>query len=255
MIDQVDWPCEVVTSYSDVNLGCGKRIATGLDWVFANVPEAIVLEDDCLPNPTFFRYCVELLERYRRNERVHMISGCNLAGLSGEHSYYFSRCHSIWGWASWGRAWRHYDYEMRSWPQLRQGGWLRDYLRDKWAARIAEFWFDETYAGRIHQWDFQWAFSAWSSDAVSITPSVNLIENIGYGSQGTHLRNPDAPFAGVPTEPIEFPLRHPSRIEVLEEADRLVWNELFYHFPQFRPSLPRRWLGAVADRARNALSR
>ena len=172
-----------------MNLGGGRRVASGLDWVFENTDEAIILEDDCMPDPTFFPYCEELLRRYRDDERLHMVSGCNVLepGRFGAHSYYFSRCYHIWGWATWARAWSHYDYKMRQWPALRETDWLERYLGDPTAARIARLFFDETYAGRIDQWDFQWALAGWLRDAVSITPAANLVTNIGFGDGGTHL--------------------------------------------------------------------
>ncbi|MGC1799486.1 MAG: hypothetical protein WA701_03795, partial [Solirubrobacterales bacterium] len=131
VVEAVDWPCELMTDYSEVNLGCGKRISSGLDWVFDSVEEAIVLEDDCLPHPSFFRFCEELLKRYRAEERVVHVSGDNfqsagraggavgrllrLAGRSWSPSYYFSRYAHVWGWASWRRAWSDYDFEMTAW--------------------------------------------------------------------------------------------------------------------------------------------
>ena len=92
IIHQVDWNCEVLTNYSDVNLGCRKRIYTGLDWVFSQVEEAIILEDDCLPDPSFFRFCEELLEEYRHNTKIMLVSGQNLqfGQKRRNYSYYFS---------------------------------------------------------------------------------------------------------------------------------------------------------------------
>jgi hypothetical protein len=126
IINQVSWDCEVLTNYSDVNLGCKKRISSGLDWVFKQCDEAIILEDDTLPHSTFFRFCSELLERYRDDQRVMMICGQNLqfGRKVNPYSYYFSRCPHIWGWATWRRAWNHFDLKMKSWPALRNTSWL-----------------------------------------------------------------------------------------------------------------------------------
>lgn len=224
VIDRVDWPCELRTCYSDVNLNCHRRIASGLDWVFGQVPEAIVLEDDCVPDPSFFPYCEELLERYRDDERVYMVSGSNPTGARGEYSYHFSQCYSIWGWATWARAWKHNDPEMRAWPSLRDSGWLEGLLRDRGAAELARAWFDGAYGGPIRQWDFHWMFSGWRRNALAATPSVNLISNIGFGTGATHHRDAAHPFANVPTRAIEFPLRHPPEVQVLRAADRALWE-------------------------------
>jgi hypothetical protein len=242
LIDRVDWPCEVLTCYSDHNLGCGRRFATGLDWVFANAEEAIILEDDCVPDHTFFRFCEELLERHRDDERVQMICGCNVTepGRFGPYSYYFSRCYHIWGWATWSRAWRHYDYDMQGWPELRGTRWLEQLLGSRRAGRITQLLFDETYSGRIDQWDFQWVFAGWTRNAVSAIPTVNLVSNVGFGDRATHLHDPGHPRANLATMPMEFPLRHPVEVSVLEEADRAEWESVFAEYARFVRR--RRWL-------------
>ena len=261
VLDRVDWPCDLRTCYSDTNLGCHKRIASGLDWVFEHVPEAILLEDDCLPDPTFFPYCEELLARYRDDERVHMISGSNTAGVEGPYSYHFSRCFGIWGWATWARAWRHNDPEMTAWPRLRETPWLEEHLGDERAAELARHWFDN-----LQQWDFHWMFSGWLQDAVTATPTVNLVSNIGFGESATHLHDPGDPFAALTTRSLDFPLRHPPGVEPLEVADRAIWDTLVAQFDQARrdtdrgsmrtllASGPRRLKGLVGraspDRAR-----
>ena len=132
-IDRIDWDCEVLTNYSSVNMGCRARISTGLEWVFKNVEEAIILEDDCIPHPTFFRFCKELLARYRDDQRVMMISGNNfqMGRKWTPCSYYFSRFFHCWGWATWRRAWKHYDIDMGLWPALEDGSWLLHVLGDK----------------------------------------------------------------------------------------------------------------------------
>src|SRR4028118_433764 len=130
VIDRVDWDCEVFKNYSDVNLGCDPRISSGLNWVFETVEEAIILEDDCVPHPTFFRYCEELLERYRHDARVMNISGQNV--LFGRHrteySYYFSRYTLCWGWASWRRAWQYFDVDVKLWPEIRDQNLIKNVL-------------------------------------------------------------------------------------------------------------------------------
>ena len=127
IVEHVDWPCEVLKNYSDTNMGCGARVASGIDWVFQHVEQAVILEDDCLPDPTFFRFCEELLDRYRYEERVMQISGSNfLFGRRAvEVSYYFSRYPLCWGWATWRRAWRHFDFNMQTWKS-QPGGMSRE---------------------------------------------------------------------------------------------------------------------------------
>lgn len=259
VIDRVDWPCELRTCYSDDNLNCHRRIASGLDWLFANEPEAIILEDDCLPDPTFFPYCEQLLERYRDDERVQMISGSTGAAVrDATYSYRFSKCYSVWGWATWARAWTHYDPKMRGWPEMRRTRWLEDHLGDRKRAMLARNWFDGAHAGSIRQWDFQWLFSGWLRNAVAVSPGVNLVTNIGFGAGATHMHDANHPFANTPTRPIEFPLRHPARVQVDDEAERAMWDVMVARFIRARRARLRRRVAsrsAVTARGRQALAR
>lgn len=209
IVEQVDWDCQVMHNYADSNLGCKRRISSGLDWVFKNVEEGIILEDDCLPHPTFFRFCEELLIRFRDDERIMMISGDNFqfGRQRTRYSYYFSRYAHIWGWASWGRAWQHYDVNLRLWAEIRQGNWLQDLLGNR---KKVGFWtetFNAVSAGEIDTWDHQWTFACWAQNGANIMPKVNLVENIGFSPDATHTngKNKTPSIA----EPMVFPLDHP----------------------------------------------
>lgn len=229
IVEAVDWPCELRTCFSDRNLGCKRRLATGLDWVFSQVEAAIILEDDTLPDPSFFTFCGELLERYRDDERVHMIRGSNF--LFDDNmvpwSYYFSRFYNIWGWASWARAWRYYDMEMRRWPRLRETDWLERQLPRADMAPLVRYFFDETHAGRIDTWDYQWMLAGWLNDAVAVTPARNLVRNIGFGADATHTLRGDHRFEKMEVAPMDFPLQHPDKLQVHDRADLLEWDNIY----------------------------
>jgi hypothetical protein len=228
IIDGVDWDCEVITNYSGVNLGCGKRVSSGIDWVFQEVEEAIILEDDCLPHPSFFQFCEELLEYYRHDTRIMCISGDNFQ--SGKKysaaSYYFSIYPHCWGWASWRRAWKHYDFEMIKWPEIRDGGWLSSILDSRESLRYWSKIFDNMYKGVIDTWDYQWTFTCWIQNGLSILPEVNLISNIGFGADATHTVE-NSPLANLPVEAVEFPIVHPPFLLRNYEADRLTNKIIF----------------------------
>lgn len=212
IVEQVDWPCQVLKNYSDINLGCGERPATGITWVFEQVEEAIILEDDCLPHPTFFRYCQELLERYRDDERIMHIAGNNLLVESkkGEYSYYFSLFPHCWGWASWRRAWRYFDFEMKLFPEVTAEGWLDCIFPEKKASKYWSKRFMEVFGhNKIHIWDYQWTFACWTCNGLSILPNVNLISNVGFGKEATHTKDVDSCYSLLPVTPMEFPLNHP----------------------------------------------
>lgn len=236
--ESVDWECEVLKNYSDGNLGCGRRPASGLDWAFENVDRAIILEDDCLPHPTFFHFCDELLERYRDDERVMTVSGNNFQyGVSRTtNSYYFSRYPHTWGWATWRRAWQLYDYEMNFWRELRDTPWLLDILGDQ---ESVDYWrpiFDNVNSD-WDVWDYQWIFNCWVQNAFAILPNVNLISNIGWGENSTHTRSLDNPSANLPTEAMTFPLAHPPYMTRNREADKFTLEN---HFVGWTPNLLRR---------------
>lgn len=229
IVKQVNWDCEVLTNYSDINLGCKRRVSSGLDWVFDTVEEAIVLEDDCLPHVSFFRYCEELLRHYRDDTRIMAISGDNFQ--FGErrtgYSYHFSRYSHVWGWASWRRAWKHYDVDIKLWPEIRDGGWLESLLGD---SQKMAYWtqiFNFVHEGKIDTWDYQWMFALWMQHALAVLPSVNLISNIGFGGDATHTGR-KTKVAEIPLQAISFPLRHAPFVirdhKADENTDSLFFN-------------------------------
>jgi hypothetical protein len=232
----IDWPCQTKTLFRTANLGCKLAVSQAISWFFAEVESGVILEDDCIAHPSFFRFSAELLARYEGDERIWMISGDNFQGrrMRNEYSYYFSRYTHIWGWATWRRAWRHYDYKMSLWPQLRDQGWLLDMLKD-WVA--AEYWtriFDDTFAERNSSWAYRWTYSAWVNNALTVLPCVNLVSNIGFGDVATHTRNRQNKLAALPVEEMRLPLRHPDRVIREARADTLTQRTVFASPPWWK---------------------
>jgi hypothetical protein len=220
VIDQVDWECEVLTNYSATNLGCKRRVASGIDWVFSQVEEAIILEDDCLPNPSFFKYCQELLEHYRYDERIWCISGNNFQDgqQRGSGSYYFSNYNHCWGWASWRRAWQHYDHNLSHWPEVRDGRYLTGILDSDLEVQFWQDVFENIYTlGEPNTWDYAWTFTCWLNRGLTVLPNVNLVSNIGFGLNATHTLKRNR-FSNLPTEEIGK-IHHPPFIIRHSEAD------------------------------------
>ncbi len=229
IINQVDWECEVSTNYSDVNLGCQRRVSSGLNWAFELVEEAIILEDDCLPDPTFFPFCETLLQQYRDDHRIAVISGQNIqfGRQRTEDSYYFSRYNHCWGWASWRRAWQNFDFEMKLWPYLREEGWLMDILHSKQTAKYWTEIFQKTYDHEINSWAIRWTYSCWLNHQLSILSNVNLISNIGFGSVSTHTDNSEDKFSNMLTQSLDFPLKHPPFMIRDTQADAFTHKVLY----------------------------
>lgn len=224
----VDWPCEVKTLFQDKNLGCKMGVSTGINWFFEHEEMGIILEDDCLPDPSFFRFCEELLIRYRDDERIAMISGDNFqfGRKRGDSSYYFSRYNHIWGWASWRRAWQHYDVKAKSWPEMHEGKWLKTIINDSIEQRYWTKVMQAVYEGQIDTWDYQWGLACWCQGMISIMPQVNLISNIGFGSDATHTQSENI-YSALSVESITFPLDHPKIILPHSEADAFTAKEMF----------------------------
>lgn len=212
VVRHVDWDCEVKTLFRDENLGCRLAVSTAIDWFFDQETEGIILEDDCLPDISFFPYAEELLDRYREDERVMVIAGNSFYGYDHQlpHSYFFSRYNHCWGWATWRRAWQYYDRDMNQWPTLRNTDWL---LRVGDGSQLfRRYWtriFDAAYAKKIDSWAFRWTLSCWAQSGLSILPSKNLVGNIGFGKDATNTGSVDLILSRMPEESLLFPMNHP----------------------------------------------
>jgi hypothetical protein len=229
IVARVDWPCEVFQNFSEINLGCRERMISGLDWVFSLVDEAIILEDDCLPDPSFFPFCQELLQKYRGDSRVAYIAGGNLVGRYGKpaDSYFFSRIGGIWGWATWKSEWKRYDRHLSDWPELRKQRMLEEIFDEP---KAVEYWtgiFDAMHENRgPDTWDYQWVYTYFKNNGLTIVPSLNLVANIGFGKEATHTIEEDERFM-LPAVSMAFPLRHPTSLVPLRSLDRRRVQDMF----------------------------
>ena len=225
----VDWECEVLTNFSEANLGCKTRVATGLDWVFSEVEEAIILEDDCLPSESFFVFASQMLEKYRSDEAVGSISGSNMPGhkYPDKSSYLFSKFPMIWGWATWSRVWNKYEVDVPSWPITKKSGLLRSVLR---TPKGRGFWnraLDGVHKKKIDTWDYQLSLTHWINGYLSVIPSINMISNIGFGAAATHTVNPNSVYSNSPRSEMVFPLTHPSAVKADSVHDLAIEEEKF----------------------------
>jgi hypothetical protein len=231
IIDQVDWDCEVLKNYSDVNLGCRDRVSSGIDWVFTQVEEAIILEDDCLPSDSFFGFCETMLDCYRDDRRIMMISGDNFQvyreqlPASHAYSYYFSKYVHVWGWATWRRAWEFYDVNMSSWPFFQEENLTYSISEDPVEILFWQDVFDRVAAGAIDTWDYQWVYACFHQSSLSIMPTVNLISNIGFRADATHTLT-DSPWANLEVGEIDE-IEHPLFTMRDRDADRYTFEKVF----------------------------
>lgn len=232
VLNKIDWKCDVHTLFRTKNLGCKLAVSTSIDWFFINEEEGIILEDDCLPSNYFFKFCDEMLEVYRSNKSIGMISGSNLIKNSTyiKSDYYYSKYVLIWGWASWRNRWSgEYDVDMKSWPTVKKTNSEWHY-GDKSEVKSWSSIFDAVYNGQIDTWDYQWVFTNWINQRLNIVPRVNLISNIGFGSDATHtIRKTEV--ANLPRNTLNFPLKHPELISRNIELDHVFYKKHIYCHP------------------------
>lgn len=218
LFQNLSWPCEIYRNYSEENMGCDCRVPSGLDWVFEHVDQAVILEDDCIPSLPFFRYAEEMLERYREDQRVMMISGSNhAAGYRMKYSCCFTARVYTWGWATWRRAWSHYCDGEAEWKRVQKDGTLAGVypLRTRYyVKRELNYYFNR---GKC-PWDYLWWVSCMGAGGLCAVPRVNLITNEGFGEDATHTQN-KGNYTGK-TYPMDFPLTFPEEVERDKEFDR-----------------------------------
>ena len=231
IFDEIDWDCEVSRKFSDTNLGSFKSNSRGLNWVFDTVEEAIIIEDDCVPSLSFFRYCEELLERYRDDPRVGVITGYNLGFPTNGHkndNYFFSAYTLNWAWASWRRVWRQVDLDMSWWKPESGSEMLRNLF-----SRSAEwrYWyelFERIRSGEMkNAWDYQLILSSFRHSQCCIIPSINLVSNIGFGPDGTRCMDEFSLMHDVPRGELKFPLVHPADVRRNSSVDYAIFRIRF----------------------------
>lgn len=215
IIEQIDWKCNVLKKYSENNLGCKVSVSSGLDWVFSQVEKAIILEDDCIPDPTFFKFCEDLLEKYSDNKKVMMISGDNFFEKESKFSYDFCHHSLIWGWATWRRAWRQYEVANTSKPEVfeKRRNELSQFVSTRRLDAIKK-----TLEGKIDTWDYLWQYAMLLNCGLCVYPSVNLVKNIGFGNAATHTKYKTF-HSLLSQRPINFPLQHPTNVKSNKSFD------------------------------------
>jgi hypothetical protein len=229
IIDLIDWECEIKTLFRPENLGCKIAVSSAIDWFFENEEQGIILEDDCLPNESFYNYCETLLNYYVSDERIMHISGNNFQDgmMRGNGSYYFSNYNHIWGWATWKRAWKAYNVDL-SFLTETEAETLIEKQFDTKKERL--FWnniFKKVINKTIGTWDYQWTYAVWKNNGLSILPNKNMIANIGFNNNGTHTSGVDIlGLSNMKTFSISN-IKHPTEIEINKKADKYGLDHYF----------------------------
>ena len=227
VLSHIDWDCDVRTLFRDENLGCGENVHRAITWFFENVEQGIVLEDDCLPNSSFFGYCETLLNYYRDNEQIMHIAGDNPLTVckNYEYSYYFANIMHCWGWASWSRAWKKYQYIISN----VQGTLDTNVYFDR--KKVKCYWYNiftkfEKQPFKIDTWDYQWTYAVLKNNGICINPAKNLVQNIGFAGESTHFNNSGFEFSRSTFDINE--IKHPKSISLnkkfIKKIDKVEFN-------------------------------
>ena len=229
VMSNIDWECEVKTLFRESNFGCKMAVSGSIDWFFENEEMGIILEDDCLPSQSFFWFCEELLERYKDDYKISLITGDGRGtkDLQIESDYDFNQYPLIWGWASWKRTWDKYDILMSDWPENK----IKVIEKISSLKGTRKYWtnaFENTYNSKINTWDYQLAYSILSNSGLCIVPKVNLIKNIGFGEDATHTFDPNSNDANIAHYELNFPLKLKNTVSVNQKISSKLDRVVFY---------------------------
>ncbi|MCA0396447.1 MAG: nucleotide-diphospho-sugar transferase [Bacteroidetes bacterium] len=221
ILNSINWDCQLKLLFRETNLGCGKAVSSAIDWFFESENEGIILEDDCLADPCFFDFCGKMLQQYRDNENVLHISGNNFqeGNIRGDGSYYFSNLAHIWGWATWRRAWKLYDFTLDRYKDV-----MRPALPNKVERMIYHI-----QKGSLDTWDTQWFATVWWNRGLAICPQVNLIRNIGFGrgKGATHTKSSEPGWMKRMQYGSIDNVVHPTSISVDQKADSFTIHNVY----------------------------
>ncbi len=233
VLNNIDWECEVYTNFADSNMGCGRRMSSGITWVFEHEEEAIIIEDDCLVDISFFRFCQELLNRYRDNEKIKIISGYrSLEGQNTKESYLFSGFTEIWGWATWKRVWDKYDYDIPQWKNQKFTKYMSR-LMNVTAQSKYKYYFDCVFEHKLDTWDYQLQYQIFRDEGLTVLPKASMVRNVGFGVDATHTTEEPQGIDVNTIQEMKFPLTHPIKIERDVEYDEKLVSTQWKQDPSF----------------------
>lgn len=247
LAEKVDWPCEVRTRFSEENQGCGPGPSNAISWLFSHEKSGIILEDDCVPEPSFFRYCADLLARYADDPEVMHINGNNFAPANpgriyGTSSYGFTRYAQAWGWASWARAWKAFDYGVTGIrdesPEVFRAAGVDRHRMLGHRERVV------STLGHHHRdvWDYQWQHAVMKNRGLCISPAVNLISNHGFGEDATHTKEAFEGVTRAATSAMAFPLVPPPEKAESPAINRLYADHMLGDAARYRKKAFKRWI-------------
>lgn len=215
---------DIEVKLADSNLGCRDGVRAAIDWFFEHTEEGVILEDDCMPGEEFVRFAAEMLDRFRDAPQIFSVTGENSAQLHFKDSYGFLAHPFIWGWATWKSRWSQHERSLESWLEIRNNAeeikrvFPNLLMRRTWEERLDML----AYQSKPDTWDYQLTYDVRRRDLLTVVPARNLVTNVGFGPDGTHITKPGA-RTGLEAELI-YPLSHPPHIR----RERWLENEFFW---------------------------
>lgn len=225
LLTNINWQCSLQTLFRTSNLGCAQAVSQAITWFFKHEPMGIILEDDCLPSPSFFTFCEEMLLKYKDDTRIWHIGGYSLLNKHNlsHASYYFSQITQIWGWASWANRWQQFDLLMKSYPEFIK----HKYMNKLFPTLRLRLWhkelFDKNYV-KTDTWDCQWYFTVLLNNGLSITPAVSLVKNLGFGDLNSAHPDVDPLISSIDRHQLNMPLTHPHIFCIDSQLDNIYFK-------------------------------
>lgn len=228
IITSINWNCKVYKNFNKSNEGLKKRFITGLTWVFSKVDKAIILEDDCLPSNDFFYFCDQLLKYYQNSKKVKFITGnCfQKKNMKIKETYYFSKYSHIWGWAAWRSTWKLYNDNEKYWKKYLNSKKFQKVCEDQNERKYWSNMFENIQNGKLKSWAFYMLLSLWKNNLLTATPSINLVENVGFNAFGTNTKKLNI-NSKLSDNYIDRPIKHPKKIMLNKEADKFVFKNIY----------------------------
>lgn len=225
LFSNLNWECSVYRLFRDNNLGCAKSVSDGITWFFKHNEHGIILEDDCIANPSFFPFCETLLERYKTEKNIFHISGNNFQDgiMRGDGDYYYSIFNHLWGWATWKRAWEHFNFDINN----EMTSEFKKFVNNKKIIDYFSKQFELVKESKLDSWGFRWTYACWENKALSVLPNQNLVSNIGFGPDATHTIQKDSSQSNLEAMTIHFPLNYPKEIKRSLNADIYTFQKVF----------------------------
>lgn len=220
--NEIDWDCTVYKIYEEKNNGLYTMSRRGADLIWSKVDRCIFLEDDCIPSVSYFKFCAELLEKYKDDQRILCICSMNQAEVwdKTDNDYFFAERGPIIGQAMWKRTYEQRDFQLSYGKDEYTMNLLRKKLKKdpEYLKTVEGYAKNPRYGGHMPGGEFYGRFAVYSQNQLYIIPKYNMMCNVGCTEDSEHaseyklLPKKIKKIFNMNTYEYEFPLKHPKYI-------------------------------------------